>query len=476
MHFDVTVKNIGGQTAERVQLPGFWEVRVPDEQFGEVGRNGPGIQLPAGESRTFSFSGKIRSLHDGKLRLFCEVDFLGEPNPTNSYSFATVDVVQTTGDVTGVVYTDKNRNGQQDPGEAAPASEVQLNGGAPDGYLRATTDADGRFSLAGIPTGNYYVSYTLAGGWIVRIERGNPQVRVEPGATLQLTARAERPDSEILTASVTLDKTNYVVGEEARMTVKVKNNDDRPIKGLQIGCNGNGDPNDLGGGADDVPGWEELSHRGEGLTLAPGETRTFVAVEKVPAAAARFRRVEVLCELARNIGYNFDGPRGYDWATVPGGFGTVEGPLYHDRNKNFSVDAGEAIAGTRIVLRTHRENGANVVETVSDANGKVRFENVPPGNWWAWVDGPWKFEGEYGGHLESQAGFLSDVGFSVVPGPPPPTPVPDPGPDSEPDDTEGGGAKALARTGASVLGLGLVAALLVAFGIGARVAGRRKTT
>ncbi|MFI6100767.1 SdrD B-like domain-containing protein [Lentzea sp. NPDC051213] len=474
VHFDLTVTNIGGQTAERVRVPSFWEVRIPNEQFGDFGWNGPGVQIPAGESRTFSFSGKIRSFGNGRLSVHCEIDYLGEPNPTTSYADATADIVQTTGAVEGVVYADKNRNGQQDPGEAAPGTKVELNGGSPDQYLSATTDADGRFSFAGIPTGDYYVSYTLADGWLVRIERGNPQVRVEPEATLQLTARAVRPDSEVLTASVTLDKTDYAVGEEARMTLTVKNRGDRAVEGLQIGCNGNNDPNVLGGGADEVPGWEELSHRGAGMTLAPGETRSVVGVEKVPAAAARYRKVEVFCDLARNIGYNFDGPRVYDWATVPGGTGTVAGPLYYDRNKNFKVDAGEAIANTRIVLRTHRENGANVTETVSDANGNARFEGVPPGSWWAWVDGPWKFEGEYGGRLEVQAGFLSEVGFPVVPGPPP-SPDPDPGTGAGEPEGGGGATKALARTGASVLGLGLVAALLVAFGIGARVAGRRRT-
>jgi hypothetical protein len=182
----------------------------------------------------------------------------------------------------------------------------------------------------------------------------------------------------------------------------------------------------------------------------------------------------VACDFAPNPGYNTDGPFGYDWASVPGGFGSLEGRLAHDRNGNWTVDPGEAIPRTRIRLLTDRENGFAVAETTSDAEGNVRFDQVPPGDFWGWVDGPWKFEGEWSGHVMIMADAVARSGFFVVPGPPPGA-----GPGGH-DQTAGhytataGGA--LAKTGASVLGLGVVAVLLIAFGAGARSAGRRRST
>lgn len=94
-----------------------------------------------------------------------------------------------------------------------------------------------------------------------------------------------------------------------------------------------------------------------------------------------------------------------------------------------------------------------------------------------WVDGPWKFDGgEWAGHVQVYGDVVADYRFMVVPGPPPP-PAPDPGGADDRDPAGGGGTGgALAKTGAGVLGLGVLAVLLVTFGLGARAAGRRKTS
>lgn len=472
---DVTVTNEGGQTAERVRIQdSFYDLDLgyPD-QWGDVRRDGPGVRMAAGESRTFSVTGKIRRFSDGKLGVSGWIDYVGVPS-TGVHGFsAEAEVVQTTGELSGVVFMDRNHNKQQDPGEEAADVLVEANGGVPYDYFKTTTDANGRYSFKNVPSGDYWVGYTLAGGWVVHQE-GDLHIRVKPGAPVQLTARAERPVTEALKATMVLDKSVYGIGEEAKITVTLSNRADYEVSGIQAACARTGDSNELGSWPM-AEGWGDL--REKGMTLAAGETRTIVVTERVPEGARWQNRVTVRCDFGPWAGWNTDFVTAFDWAAVPGGLGSLAGPLAYDRNKNFEVDPGEAIPNTKVWLMTDREYGAIVAETVSDAEGNVRFDGVPAGDYWSVVDGPWKSEGEYGGHHQIMADQLGRTGFFVVPGP---GPTPPAGGDNSPQVQESGGGSstggALAKTGASVLGLGVVAVLLVAFGFGARVAGRRKTT
>lgn len=461
---DLTITNNGGQTAERVRVvDGFYDVVTTAAQWGDVRQDGPGVRIPAGESRTFSVTGKIRNFDGGKLTVWASVEYIGMPNDPAS-SNAEAEVVQTTGDVTGVVYVDRNHNRQQDPGEAAGDTVVEANGGAPYGYFRTTTDADGRYSFENIPSGDYLIGYTLAGGWVVHAESNTPEVRVVPGAPHQVTARAERPFTEVLKVAAVLDKAVYAVGDDVRITITLSNKALYAVGNIQAACNREG--HSWPGSA----AWGDL--REPGVTLGPGETKTFVIAEKVPEEARLSSRVAVHCGFAPWVAWNDDDVVGYDWASVPGGSGTVRGSLSHDKNRNYWVDPGEILPNTRVRLMTDREYGGIVTETVSDAEGLLRFEQVPPGNYWAQVDGPWKIVGPGDGQVEVSAGADAFHMFLVEPGPPPAPP----GGDSGHGGHQGGGGMggALAKTGASVLGLGALAVLLVALGLGARVAGRRK--
>ncbi len=374
----------------------------------------------------------------------------------------------TTGDVTGFVYTDKNRNGQPDAGEAAEGVEVKVNGWALEKTLKASTDANGRFTLNDLPSGGYWVEYALNDGWMVHIEGDEvPEFRVRPGDPTQLTARADRPYRELLEAKVTLDKPVYVVGEDARITLELTNTSDRRIVGIQAGCNRVGDSHHLGGYDGPMPeGWGDLRYGSPGVTLAAGETKTIVVTEKVPVGARSRQQVVVACDFEPVPGYNVDGPTVFASADVPGGFARLAGPLAHDRNGNHVVDPGEAIPDTRILLLLDRDGSLRVADTVSDARGDVHFDQLPPGEFWAQVDGPWKFEGDNPGRVDVRVDTVTNTQFFVVPALAPP------------GDGQPGGAirGALAKTGASVLGLAALAVLLVAFGIGARVAGRRRTS
>ncbi|NGY61616.1 hypothetical protein G7043_22055 [Lentzea sp. NEAU-D13] len=475
-----TVTNIGGQTARRAKLMwSLFAVETAEEQWGDFGWRGAGIDLASGESRTFQVSGPIRDISNGKVRPSTIIDWDGRPNPCQCGLSGEVTVVQTKGEISGVAYADKNRNGQQDAGEAAAGVVVEANGGTPYGYFKTTTEADGRYAFKDLPSGDYYVGYTFADGWVVHSDGTDSKVRVQPGAPVHLTARGERPYTESLSATLTLDKDVYQVGEEARITITLTNSGDRALSGIQAWCNRIGDDNQLGGSPGNGPatGWGELIPPGKGVTVGAGETKTFIATEKVPQAAFNFGTVVASCGFAPYAGWNTDAAEAFDSARVPGGFGSLVGKLYHDRNGNWTVDEGEAIGNTRIVLRD-RERNVDVAETISDAAGNVRFDRVPAGDWWAWVDGPWKFEGEWGGHVRVHAGGEWRSDFTVVPVPQPETPAGGAGGGGggtpPPAPAAAGGGDALAKTGASVLGLGLIGVLLVAFGFGASVIGRRR--
>ncbi|MET9227096.1 SdrD B-like domain-containing protein [Lentzea sp. NPDC003310] len=468
VRIDITLTNTGGQTAERVRVfARFWDVLTEPGAWGDAAEDGPGIRIPAGESRTVTATGRINSFSSGKISLTAGVEFVGEPD-MGSFS-AEADVVQTAGDITGVVYVDSNHNARQDPGEAAADTVVETSGGVPFTYFKTTTDAEGRFSFKDIPSGDYTVGYTLAGGWVVHLTAETASLRVLPGAPVQLVARGERPYDEALKATMVMDRSVYEIGASAKITITLTNNAGYAVNGVQAWCNAAAEDNELGS-RPMADSWGDL--RDTGVTLGPGETKSFVVSEEVPEGARVKNRVTARCYFAPWAELNYyHAATAYDWAAVVGGgSGSLRGPLFHDRDGDSQYDDGEGVPNTRVQLMTDREFGGLVTEAVSDARGHLVFDELPPGDLWAQVDGPWRFEELDGGRVAVVAGEDRGIFLQVVPGS---VPAP-PGGDTNDGGVEGGGA--LARTGASVLGLGLVAALLVAFGFGARAAGRRRTS
>ena len=75
------------------------------------------------------------------------------------------------GSISGIVYFDANRDGEQQPNEGGVANvEVLL-----DGRYRATTDRNGQFDFAVVATGNHQLSLNLESvplPWGNAIERG----------------------------------------------------------------------------------------------------------------------------------------------------------------------------------------------------------------------------------------------------------------------------------------------------------------
>ena len=299
----VTYTNKGSVAAEALHATA-WGVQVDRAEWGELAYDRPGVRLEPGETRTVEVTGVIQALEpDGKLLVSGSVTSEGgDANPLDNSFYAYATVTKTTGNVTGSVYADKNRNGQFDSGEAIFGGSVSIWGGSPAAEQRTTSDADGRFSFTGIPTGGYYApDFALPDGWVVHTSVAD-QFTVTPNQTTETSGRAERPYTEVLTATGSLDQEAYLYPAKAKVSLTLKNVGTYEISGIEAACGRSGEGSQLG----QAPGWGDLLR---GITLAAGESRSFEINEDLPESALRFGTVYLDCDFAPNPGWNNDGPR-----------------------------------------------------------------------------------------------------------------------------------------------------------------------
>lgn len=387
----LTVTNNGSVVAEGVKAS-VWGVSVGYLGWGDFDWSGPGARIEPGQSRTVEAVGRIQTVQNGEVGVSGSVAVAGgDANQQDNYFYAKAKVTQTYGALTGVVYADRNHNGQVDAGEALADGVVSTYGGSPSESHETTTDANGRFTFPKVSAGLRTVQYSLPGGWVVHYDGGAFEHEVAPGGTTELLTRAERPYSESLKATGSLDKDVYAFGETAVITVTLTNIDSRPIKGITAACGRSGEGHSLHSG----PEWGDLADTGKGVELAAGETRTFVIRQAVPAGARGYGRVYLNCDFSPYAGWNGDGPVISDNARVTGGVGNVQAKLAHDRNNNWTVDADEAIGGVRV---TFVEQGSRkrVAYAISGADGQLDFTGVPVGEYEVFVDGPYRFKGGAG--------------------------------------------------------------------------------
>jgi hypothetical protein len=90
---------------------------------------------------------------------------VGDPDPTDSYSFGEVPLAA----ISGVVYDDLDGDGVRDPGEPGIAgAQVSLSGDAVQGPV--TTGADGVFRFDGLEPGEYVLTQVEAAGYLDALE------------------------------------------------------------------------------------------------------------------------------------------------------------------------------------------------------------------------------------------------------------------------------------------------------------------
>ncbi|MFI6097029.1 hypothetical protein ACIA8G_15815 [Lentzea sp. NPDC051213] len=490
MRMKFTITNAGEQAAERVRLP--WALignpREDITDYGPLKPGGPGLRLEPGETRTVVAVSPINDWRPEPQTLKLEhyLEYAGRKDNREDWFSGSTTITFVVGDVRGVLYGDKNHNGQQDPGEALAGAEVRISRAVPRYAATRVTDAEGRFVFEDAPGGRWVLNYTIYGWKVPDSDTSVRSVLVTP-AGVDLSVRAERSTAAVLQATTTFDKASYEPGESARLTVKLTNTGDRPIAGITAAC-WVYDKSYLGVG----PKWGDLAPAAGGVTVDIGETKTITVVEEVPQGALQFGEVQVYCRFGPDVDRNYDLPVGRAWASVPGGFGSVNVRLYHDKNQNYRVDEGEGVPNVRMVLRNWFGN-AVVADGVPDANGQLTIPRVPAGPYKASIDGKWKYSDSSQGEIKVVGGGGMSRDIRLEPDetkePWPPTPG-EPGEPGEPGAPHNPAAPTaptgpagpaqptpkvvLAKTGASLLGIGLAGALLVAFGLGARIASRNR--
>jgi hypothetical protein len=473
MRIKFTITNVGEETARQVRLP--WKLIgnpiFDPTDYGLLDPGAAGLTIAPGETKTVVAVSPISDWRSEPytLNLSYYLNYVDRTDNKDDWFSGSTVITFVTGDVQGVLYGDANHNGVQDPGEALAGAEVRISRSLPRLAATATTDAGGRFRFEDAPAGRWYLSYTI-NGWTVPDDPSVNTVLVTPEGN-DLTVRAERAISAVLQPKMTFDKASYQPGESARITVALTNAGDRPITGVKAACISYDDSYLMEG-----PEWGDLAPTAAGVTVSVGETRTFTVVEAVSQAAQQIGEVQGFCRFGPTG--TRDNPEARAWASVPGAFGSVNVRLFHDKNNNVKVDDGEGVTNVKFVLRGWFSN-AVVAEAVPDENGAVKLPRVPAGPYKASIEGQWKYVYADQGNVKVVGDREMSRDILLVPDvtkdPWPPTPA-------VPTVPAGPGGAAgqpsaevvLARTGASVLGIGLVGSLLVAFGIGARIASRNR--
>jgi SdrD B-like domain/Carboxypeptidase regulatory-like domain len=319
------------------------------------------------------------------------------------------------GDFGGVIFTDLNDNGVADPGETGLAGvAIEIDGGRADLRYQQTTDAQGRFSFPGIPTGIYYLNYTAPHPWLVRGITGDPYDYVYISDSPQYSdiwIPAVRSLQESLRVSLFFDRDVYRADETAQLTVVLVNSGDSAITGVTAACFPGEDMPNLRGG----PGWGPLADGGPGVTVPAGEVRFVAVSEPVPPAAPRFGYVTAMCDFGAP-GYQAS-VNAHATAKVPGLPGAGHARMFHDIDDDYHFDDGEAVAGVTVVI-TDPDTGAAVARLTTDPSGAFAVDNLPATVYDVRIDGPWKPRTDiFGFQLPVVAGpwWSGDPWLSVVP-------------------------------------------------------------
>ncbi|RAS58901.1 CARDB protein [Lentzea atacamensis] len=488
MRVNVTVKNVGtGREAEvrlenDYQNPNMRLLEFDRSQLGELADTTKKVFLWPGESREITVVGTAPYFmgNDDKvslaLRLFTPIDH----GPANNSASATASVTYKSGDAAVVLYADANKNKRKDADERTFSNaRVFVNGGnRPYKSVEATTDASGRAVFTDLPVGLFQVYAEYLDGWV---RPSRDQMTVSADAETVFELGAERPLSDNFFATLNFTKEEYAAGERFEADITLENRTGADLPAVNALCSGPGEPGEI---YNDGSGWGGLAWDGGGVSVPNGEKRTFRVSGDQPKESASIGYATLHCSFAPDLSDPGAAHAG-DEFRVPGLRADAVGMLLTDGPN------GEVPKDKTTVVVVDSGTKKVVARTVTDADGKFGVTQLPVGKYDVVVPGPWKVE-----IRRMNPWFLVRAGgeswvqlFHLVPGPEvedpgyplpedqvtvtPPAPAGPAGPAGA--GGAGGSGDALAKTGASVLGLGVIGALLVAFGLGASVMGRRRT-
>ncbi len=470
----VVVKHVGTGFAARVQLHSDWVPGGMEFDRSQLGELGPypasGVVMWPGESRELTLVGQApyTLTADGKVTLKLVAVGSMDPNQANNVAEPVADVTYPSGDLAVRLYADRNGNGTRDAGEEQGDTPVSTYGGVhADGSRDGRTDASGRVVFRDLPLGTYRVNAQFRDGWV----RSAPtDVTISAGAETLAEVRGVRPLSDKLTASVRFVKREYAPTEAYEVDVAITNNtgQDLRVQALCSGPGGDGQINNNGAG------WGALQYGGSGVDVLNGATARLRVSGPLPEKSQQVGYATLDCVFAPEVS-DPGAARAGDEVRVPGLLGTGMVRVVRDGENGGAKTPvpGLAIA---IVDKISREV---VTRSITDADGMMLVRGLPVGRYHLVVQGPWRIEFRYSDpYFRVITGPIVFQTAYLVPGPE----VSDPGyplpenevPVARTPVAAGGGGEALAKTGASVLGLGVLGALLVAFGLGASIIGRKR--
>ncbi|GAA2788551.1 SdrD B-like domain-containing protein [Crossiella cryophila] len=436
--------------------------------WNELDPFGPGTTIEPGASLTARPRAQVRWQENNNTSTTFAVTTDNEATPENNAATVTYRIVppSTKGDIAGVLYGDRNGNGQREAGEELTGIKVTTSAGGGIEQREGRTDAAGRFSFTGLPAGAYWVGFPeLPDGW--EIGGGNQTVLVDgTERSTKLLVRADRPETDVLAATMAFTKKSYRVGEQAQVRLTLTNKSAKTLTDIESACNRSGEGPHIGGHE-----WQPLP--GGKVTLRPGESRTFLPTGKVPDSAGKIGYIFAACDFGR-VGTPESGrAEAATQARVPGEKGSSWGYVFHDKNGNDRPDDGEGLVNVKIGL-IDPDSGRQVTTAVTDGTGRVEFTNILVGGYRMHIYGPWTVEEISSGLVTVYAPPWSGNGWQakVKPG----TQLPDPAPAENPADPEPqpGPAKKLASTGADVTGLAGVGFLVLVGGAALVFAVRRR--
>ncbi|MFE0027851.1 SdrD B-like domain-containing protein [Amycolatopsis sp. NPDC059021] len=367
VRFTLKLKNIGETRA--VGLTVFQNILEPtdlvvpyDPGWGPL-KGKPGLTLDPGATYELPVSGKVRDLEKATAVVrgvvFDETGFgAGTFN-------SEVAVTKGAGHAAGVVFGDRNGNGVLDGGEQLAGVKLTLRYVHSGSTYTATSDGDGKFAFDA-PAADYYLGGEVTGGWLIPFET----VHIGPD-TKDLLVRGAPPLNGALKASMAFTQRSYKPGELAHVTVTLSNSGPIPLTGIAAACNRIGDGYMLNGRG---PGWGDLA--AGGVTIAPGQTRTFDVSETVPEAAFNRGYVAVACDFGyREVDID-NHAKAEDRAAVPGAKATVVGDVAVNFDNQGRPQQG--VAGVKVVLVSDQDCPV-AGEQTTDANGHFEFHDVVPG-------------------------------------------------------------------------------------------------
>ncbi|SDZ30724.1 hypothetical protein SAMN05421504_11298 [Amycolatopsis xylanica] len=394
----LTVTNVGTKTATaakgRSTFVSGSKLFLPSFEWKEFNPAPPntGATLAPGATKELVLKAQLDKWGGGDATVKLAVTTPGDVTPADNEVVLTVPIVSpaTKGTVSGVVYGDADRDGQAGAGEVLKDAHLKLTGDRATPAIEATTDEQGRFSVAEVPARLYSLDYlVLPGGWV----GGTIQVAVDgSGKSEDLRLRAVRPLTEILSAKADFHEDSYQPGDVAHLTITLTNSGTADLRTIHAGCDHVGHQAHLKNW-DDPAYWGDLAIPAAGVTVAAGETKSFEVSGTVSQAALEDGTVYVACDFSDDPYYSGDTPSIYERARVPGLTANAHGTVYQDLNGNGEVDPGEPVEGVQVDL-PDPQTGEVLASATSDEQGTFAFTTAPRGNYAPIVRAPWSLVDE----------------------------------------------------------------------------------